>query len=246
MKVRSTLGDTMAINTFQASVRRIRDLTHDVRELELGLREPKDIAFKAGQFISFEVTKEGLPFPLTRPYSIASPPSAANQVTLLFNLVAGGPGSTYLYGLQEGDPVSFKGPAGTYYLREDPGRHVLFVATGTGIAPIRSMLLTHFERHTGQPLTLFWGLRFERDLYYQEELADWASRYPHFSYVTTLSQPGPGWGGVKGRVTNLVQDRITSVHNLAVYLCGNGAMISEVTGLIQAKGLCPIYREKYY
>ena len=74
MKVRSTLGDTMAINTFQASVRRIRDLTHDVRELELGLREPKDIAFKAGQFISFEVTKEGLPFPLTRPYSIASPP----------------------------------------------------------------------------------------------------------------------------------------------------------------------------
>jgi NAD(P)H-flavin reductase len=72
------------------------------------------------------------------------------------------------------------------------------------------------------------------------------SRYPNFSFVTTLSQPGPGWKGFNGRVTSLVQDRITSVHNLAVYLCGNGAMIKEVTGLIQAKGLCPIYREKYY
>ncbi|MBD0316374.1 MAG: hypothetical protein ICV75_06760 [Nitrospiraceae bacterium] len=236
----------MAIQTFQASVSRIRDLTHDVRELEFLLREPKDITFKAGQFISFEVPKEGLPFPLTRPYSLASPPSGTDRLTLLFNLVAGGPGSTYLYGLREGDPVTFKGPAGTFYLREDPGRHLLFVATGTGIAPLRSMLLTLFERQTGQPLTLFWGLRFQRDVYYQDELEDWASRFPNFSYVTTLSQPGPDWGGVKGRVTQLVQDRVSSVQNLAIYLCGNGDMIKDVTALIQAKGLCPIYREKYY
>lgn len=236
----------MAITTFQASVSRIRDLTHDVRELKLTLREPKEIQFKPGQFISFEVTKEGLPYPLARPYSIASPPSVSDRVTLIFNLVAGGPGSTYLYGLREGDSVSFKGPAGTFYLREDIGRHVLYIATGTGIAPLRSMVLTHFERHTTQPLTLFWGLRYERDLYYQDELAEWASRYPNFSSVTTLSKPGPDWRGIKGRVTHLVEDRITSVQNLAVYLCGNGDMIKEVTRLIQAKGLCPIYREKYY
>lgn len=236
----------MAIASFQASVSRIRDLTHDVRELELTLREPKAISFKPGQFLSFEVTKAGLPYPLARPYSIASPPSVSDRVTLIFNLVAGGPGSTYLYSLREGDSVSFKGPAGTFYLREDSGRQVLFVATGTGIAPLRSMLLTLFERHTGQPLTLFWGLRYERDLYYQDELAEWASCYPNFSFVTTLSKPGPDWGGSTGRVTGLVQERIASVQNLSVYLCGNGEMIKEVTGLIQAKGLCPIYREKYY
>jgi NAD(P)H-flavin reductase len=123
---------------------------------------------------------------------------------------------------------------------------LLFVATGTGIAPFRSMLLSQLERGTGQPLTLFWGLRYNRDLYYQQELAEWAARYPKFSFVTTLSQPDQDWRGRKGRVTSLVQERVTSVGNLAVYLCGNGDMIKEVTELIQGKGLCPIYREKYY
>lgn len=236
----------MAIETFQAEVSRIRDLTHDVRELELTLQEPSDIHFKAGQFISFEVPKEGFPHPLTRPYSIASPPSNSRQITLLFNLVTGGPGSTYLYGLKKGDVTSFKGPAGSFFLRDDSRRTLLFVATGTGIAPFRAMLLTQFERHAGQPLMLLWGLRYERDVYYQQELSEWAARYPTFSFVTTLSQPGPEWTGARGRVTALLEERVTSVRDLAVYLCGNGDMIKDATALIQAKGLCPIYREKYY
>ena len=105
----------MAIGTFQAEVSAVKDLTHDVRELELTLREPHELFFKAGQFISFEVLKEGLPYPLTRPYSIASPPSSPHRITLVFNLVSGGPGSTYLYGLKKGDITSFKGPAGSFF-----------------------------------------------------------------------------------------------------------------------------------
>src|SRR5215203_1488965 len=75
----------MAIRTFQAEVSAVKDLTHDVRELELTLREPRELFFKAGQFISFEVPKEGLPYPLTRPYSIASSPSSPHRITLVFN-----------------------------------------------------------------------------------------------------------------------------------------------------------------
>ena len=85
-------------------------------------------------------TETGLRFPVTRPYSIASPPSNRCAIELLFNLVPGGPGSTFLFSLQSGDPVSFRGPAGTFVLRDYPDRRLLFVATGTGIAPIRSML----------------------------------------------------------------------------------------------------------
>jgi NAD(P)H-flavin reductase len=236
----------MAISIFQAEVGRVRDLTHDVRELELTLRDPKEITFKAGQFISFEVPKEGVPHLVSRPYSIASPPSITDRVTLVFNLVAGGPGSTYLYSLREGDTVRFKGPAGSFYLREDPSKQLLFVATGTGVAPLRSMLLTRLDRNSGQPVSLFWGLRYERDLYYQDEFEALTARYPMFSFVTTLSRPGSGWSGAKGRVTGLVQEQVTSVRGLAVYLCGNGGMIGDVTALIQRKGLCPIYREKYY
>ena len=236
----------MSIQTYTASVSRVRDLTHDVRELEMVLVEPKDLSFKPGQFISFEVRKEGFPVPVVRPYSIASPPAQQGRVTLVFNLVAGGPGSTYLYGLRVGDRTTFKGPAGSFYLKDDGTRDLLLVATGTGIAPIRSMILAQLERQTSQALTLFWGLRSQRDLYYQEEFQSLAGQHPRFSFVATLSQPEAGWTGVTGRVTALVQDRITSVRNLAAYLCGNGGMIREVTALLQGQGLCPIYREKWY
>lgn len=234
------------MESVQAKVSRIRNLTHDVRELELILYKPQDISFKAGQFISFDVPKEGYPYPVTRPYSIASPSSTSGRVLLLFNLVPGGPGSTYLFSLRDGDSVSFKGRAGSFTLREEPTKRLLFVATGTGIAPFRSMILSQLERDGTQPLMLFWGVRSERDLYYQDEFQDLADSHPHFSFVMTLSQPGPKWTGVRGRVSSLVQERVTSVRDLAVYLCGNGNMIKDVTAFIQTKGLCPIYREKYY
>ncbi len=234
------------MQSFTARVSRVRDLTHDVRELDLRLMEPPQITFKAGQFVSFEVGQNEKKQALIRPYSIASPPSQTETVTLLLNLVPGGPGSTYLFSLKEGDETQFKGPAGAFRLRDDPARDHLFVATGTGIAPIRSMLLALFEKDAAGSVTLFWGLRSRRDLYYQDKLAAWAKAHPRFTFTTTLSRPEDGWQGERGRVTRLAEERIASVQNLAVYLCGNSGMLQDVTGTIQKKGLCPIYREKYY
>jgi NAD(P)H-flavin reductase len=236
----------MPLQLFRATVCRVRDLTHDVREIDLRLAEPSQITFKAGQFLSFEVGQDEKKRTIIRPYSIASPPSQVDVVTLLFNLVPGGPGSTYLFGLKEGDEAHFKGPAGNFYLRNDLARDHLFVATGTGIAPIRSMLLNLFEREASGAVTLYWSLRSRRDLYYQDELEAWARTHLKFSFTTTLSRPENGWSGERGRVTPLVEKRIASVQNLAVYLCGNSGMLDDVTALIRKKGLCPIYREKYY
>lgn len=231
---------------FRAQVERIRDLTHDVREIELCLKEPPAIAFKAGQFLSFEVGRDALNRTIVRPYSIASPPGQQGRVLLVLNLVQGGPGSTYLFSLRVGDETQFKGPTGAFYLRDDPARDLLFVATGTGIAPLRSMLYALSERGFPRPVTLYWGLRSQRDLYYQDELEALARAHPNISFVTTLSRPEEGWTGERGRVTPLVEARIASVQNLAVYLCGNEGMIKDVTAVLQKKGLCPIYREKYY
>ena len=233
------------MEVFHAEVAHITDLTHDVREIGLRLIEPHDIRFKAGQFVSFEVPSSGrFPF-LTRPYSIASSPSCPDRVELVLNAVADGPGSSYLFGLKEGDPTQFKGPAGSFYLRED-GRDLLFVATGTGIAPLRSMLLAELERDSARQVRLVWGLRSQRDLYYQQEFSELSRAHPRFSAVTTLSRPDPGWAGAEGRVTTLIEKQIDSVKNLSVYLCGNGGMIKDVTAILNAKRLCPIYREKYY
>jgi len=236
----------MPLQLFRAQVERIRDLTHDVREIELRLTEPQAIAFKAGQFVSFEVGRDALNRTIVRPYSIASPPSQPERPLLLLNLVQGGPGSTYLFSLRVGDETQFKGPTGAFYLRDDPARDILFVATGTGIAPLRSMLYALSERGFPRPVTLYWGLRSQRDLYYKDELEALASAHPNFSFITTLSRPEDGWTGERGRVTPLVEARIASVQNLAVYLCGNEGMIKDVTAVLQKKGLCPIYREKYY
>ncbi len=234
------------MNTFTAEVSRIQDLTHDVRALELRVLEPASITFKAGQFVSFEVPKEGQPRLVTRPYSIASSPEQRDRILLVLNLVQGGPGSSYLFSLREGDQTSFKGPAGAFYLRDDETKDLLFVATGTGIAPIRSMILAQLQRAPARPVTLFWGLRSQRDLYWQDDLDALSAAHPRFTAVTTLSRPEPGWRGVHGRVTTLVEGRIASVSDLAVYLCGGSGMIKDVTATLHAKGLCPIYREKYY
>lgn len=236
----------MSVETFTAHVESVMHLTQDVCELDLRLIEPKSITFNPGQFISFEMPHPQTGRLMTRAYSIASQPSRADVITLLFNLVPGGAGSGFLFDLKVGDKASFKGPAGSFYLREDPGRNLLFIANGTGITPIRSMLLANAERPDPRPATLFWGLRSQRDLYYQQELAELAQRIPSLTVVTTLSRPEPGWSGPSGRVLRLIEERITSVKDLAVYLCGNSAMIAEAKALLQHKGLCPIYREKYY
>ena len=234
------------MQVFTAEVEAAKDLTHDVRELELRLLSPGEIEFRPGQFISFEIRVEGKPHPLTRAYSIASPPSVRDRITLVFNRVDHGPGSRFLFGLKVGDRVQFKGPAGNFRLRDDGARDLLFVATGTGIAPLRSMLFAQLSRETTPTVTLFWGLRSQRDMYYQQELEQLATRHPNFHYVTALSRPEPGWSGETGRVTSLVSDRVEGVGNLAVYLCGNGGMIEDVTNWLRTKGLCPIYREKWY
>ena len=236
----------MPIEKFTAQVDAIRNLTHDVRELDLRLVEPTAIAFKPGQFISFEMPHPQTGRLVTRAYSIASSSGRGDIITLLFNLVSGGPGSGFLFHLTVGEKVHFKGPAGNFHLRDDPERELLFIATGTGIAPIRSMILANAERSDPRPATLFWGLRSQRDLYYQDEWAELSRRAPNFTAITTLSRPEPGWSGKTGRVLGLLDERVSSVDHLAVYVCGSSTMITDVIARLQAKGLCPIYREKWY
>jgi NAD(P)H-flavin reductase len=232
------------VQPFISQVVDVQNLTHDVRVLKLELLQPDEITFRAGQFVSFEIERPELRCPVTRPYSIASPPSSRSVIDLLFNLVPDGPGSTYLFSLRYGDPVNFRGPAGTFVLRDYPDRRLLFVATGTGIAPLRSMI--HARLPSPTPVTLIWGLRNERDLYYQDELADLAAQFPEFSYTITLSQPSPEWNGATGRVQSAVEAAISRVDDLAVYVCGSHEMIQSVSALIRSIGICPIHREQYY
>jgi ferredoxin-NADP reductase len=97
------------VTRFIAKVVAVRQLTHDVRQIDFGLADPPEIRFKAGQFVSFEVPDPRTGRMVTRPYSIASSPRSTHMVSLLLNLVPQGPGSTYLFDLREGDETRLAG-----------------------------------------------------------------------------------------------------------------------------------------
>lgn len=234
------------MNTRNAQVLRVADLTHDVRQIDLALTDAETFRFDAGQFVSFHVARPGHRQGVTRPYSIASAPGGHHGIELLLNRVPGGTVSSYLFGLRPGDRTSFTGPAGTFCLRHAADKRLLFVATGTGIAPVRSMLLSLADAGAAVPITLFWGVRSERDVYYEDELRRLRQRLPQLACTITLSRPTGRWSGQAGTVTSLVEHRIASVENLAAYVCGNESMIKDVTAALRTKGLCPIHREQYF
>jgi CDP-4-dehydro-6-deoxyglucose reductase len=228
----------------------IKKLTYDVKELALKLIDPPKVDFTAGQYVSIEVTeiKEGHARLNNRPYSIASPPEENDVIKLCVNLVRGGPGSSYLHSLRLGDKVNFLYPMGYFTIHDEANTSLLFVATGTGIAPIKSMILHLLRAGSKRAMTLHWGLRKEEDLYYQEEFALLMEQYPFFKCITTLSQPSSEWQGPRGRVTHHLPQNVRDVENLEAYLCGNGEMIKEVRGILIEKGIArkAIHYEKFY
>ncbi|NKE72520.1 FAD-binding oxidoreductase [Candidatus Manganitrophus noduliformans] len=232
-----------------AEVIDIRVLTHDVKEISLRMIDPPQLEFTAGQYISIEVTemKDGHPRQNNRPYSIASSPEEKEIITLCVNLVKGGPGSTQIHSLQMGDKLKFLYPLG-YFTVKEAATSLLFVATGTGIAPIKSMIVHLLRSGSRRPMTLYWGLRSEIDLYYQEAFTSLAKEYPFFKYCVTLSRPTDAWTGLRGRVTTLLPGLIQTVENLEAYLCGNGEMIKEVRTLLIEKGMPrkSVHYEKFY
>lgn len=235
----------MALVSCTAVVEKVRDLTHDVREVTFRLREPAALEFQAGQYVAFKVPDPVKGKEVSRLYSINSAPCERGIVQVLYNYV-GGPGTAYLHGLREGTTVNFKAPGGAFVLKTESTRDVLFVATGTGITPFRSMVFEHVAKFPQRKFTLLWGVRSERDVYYHAEFTAFAQTHPNFQLLLTLSQPGAEWQGLRGRVTHIFPDYFPSVENLEVYCCGSDAMIQDLIALCKARGECPVHREKYF
>jgi|SRR5579863_4886610 len=225
-------------------------LTYDVKQITVRPVVPPQLQFEAGQYISIEVmeTRGGVSRRNNRPYSIASPPEEKEMIQLCVNLVVGGPGSTYLSRLQVGEEIEFLYPLGYFTLDEESQSDLLFVATGTGIAPLRSMIHHFFNIGSQRKVTLYWGLRSDRDVYFADEFRALAENHPTFRFVQTLSQPTEQWRGARGRVTHHLREEAGPVEDLEAYLCGNGEMIKEVRQILVDKGMNRkrVHYEKFY
>ena len=203
--------------------------------------------FTPGQFISAKEMVNGKE--ITRAYSIASPRDG-NRFALCLNLVPEGLVSPLLFNLKPGDEIEIQEPLGYFTLRH-PGRRIVFIATGTGIAPFRSMLLDHLPK-TQPRINLLFGVRYEHGLLYREELEQLEREHPTFHFIPTVTRPTESWKGRTGRVHAHI-DEALALHtpeefaNVDVYICGLKEMVDEVRKDLKARGFDrkQIIYEKY-
>ncbi|OHD21208.1 MAG: oxidoreductase [Spirochaetes bacterium GWB1_66_5] len=232
--------ELFSIKQYETTVASIRDLTYDIKEVTLKLKDSQALDFKAGRYVQFVVPAYELtPDPVYRAYSISSSPARKDQVELEIRLVPNGICTTYVFQhLKVGDSVNINGPYGEFHLR-DSERDLIFVAGGSGMAPIKSILLDMLERGIRRKATYFFGARAVRDLFLVEEMRELEKKLPGFKFVPALSNPEPGdnWEGEKGLITEVLSRHFERLDHHEAYLCGSPGMIDASIKVFKAKGL---------
>ncbi len=229
-----------AARQYRARVAGIRDLTGEIRELTLEVMDPGGLSFSAGQYIQlFLPGTETAPQPLYRAYSMASPPSSTRLLSFFVKREPGGIVSPYVCDrLAAGDELAVRGPFGDFRLRESSSE-ILFVAGGSGLAPIRSMVLDMAEKGVHRPATLYFSVRARRDLFKTDELEVWERTMAGFRFIPVLSNPLPHepWEGEKGGITTVLNRKLGRLDNHEAYLCGSAGMIDACRRVLEMKGL---------
>lgn len=227
------------VKEYVVRVGSIQDLTPEIKRVQLRILSPEEgITFKAGQYVQFEVPKyKRTSGPEYRAYSISSGAAEHHSLELVITKVPQGAVTTYVHEfMKEGEELKATGPYGKFYLK-DSDRDILFIATGSGMAPIKSMLHQIEREKFNKNVQFFFGARTVKDLYYEEELRSWEKTLPSFRYVPTLSrvQEGEPWKGEKGRVTSLIEKHIPEGAGIDVYICGSPAMVDSCVEILKKK-----------
>jgi ferredoxin-NADP reductase/ferredoxin len=216
-----------ALATHDVIVESWRPLNHTVCEVRF-FAESGPFDYKPGQYLIFHMPNRQEGHVVRRSYSISTPPSERRHFEVCVRAVSGGHGSNYIHRLRPGRKLKVEGPFGDFVLDEHSKKDILFIATGTGISPIRSMLTHLLYYRSDRRVRLFFGLRHEADLFYTDLLRGLAAHYPSFESHITLSRPG-AWEGHRGRVTDLIDKYVTArdAAHTEVYMCGSNAMIRD-------------------
>ena len=221
--------------------------------LEFTVEGLESFDFQPGQFVSF-VAVDPAGKQQTRAYSLASA-ARGNQFDVCVNRVEGGFFSNLLCDLEVGQGLEFHGPHGLFLLRA-PLSDSIFIATGTGIAPMRGFVEHLFpasgeDRSQDKKVWLVYGTRYESEIYYEDYFEQVAAARPNFSYYKTLSRAQPEWAGARGYVQELVEQiarehaRETppdarpvgeSVYNIHAYICGLNEMVSANRDTLKSLG----------
>jgi Na+-transporting NADH:ubiquinone oxidoreductase subunit F len=226
------------VKMFTSTVISVQDLTYDIKEIQLRLDEPVEISHLPGQYVQVQAPSQDEP--VFRAYSISSPVYQTNLVELVVRLVPGGIASTYLHNLDIGDTVHFTGPYGEFRLDEDPSVEVVCVGGGCGMAPIKNIIYSIYDKWPNRTCWLFFGCRTTRDLFYLDRFLRLSQKNPNFHVVYALSDelgPDKEWDGETGFI-HLAVDKYLDPHlKRQAFLCGPPPMIEAVTRVLKEKGL---------
>ena len=232
--------------TFDIRLVSRRSISPAVRELTFERCDGAPITFEAGQWMNLVLPLES--GEIRRAYSVASAPDGTNKFQLAITHVEGGPGSTYLHETPLGSLLRAVGPQGFFTRTKHHDAPSLFVATGTGLTPFRSMIL---EAKLEAPTWLLFGARTEADLIYRDELQIAAKNQPNLHVDYTLSRASDAWSGRTGYVQTHVKElwnQLAAFGPPHAYVCGLERMVSAVRALLREEMLVPrqqVHSERY-
>jgi CDP-4-dehydro-6-deoxyglucose reductase, E3 len=220
--VEPTSPEEAVIKRLPARIEKTQVLSHDVMAVYLRLPAAEPFSFQAGQYIDIM-----LPGGRRRSFSIASPPHDSRLLELHVRRVAGGELTTQLFSAESRNALlTIEGPRGQFHCRGD--RPMLLIGGGTGLAPLYSMMRHLIERGPEREMTLYWGVRGERDLYHHAALEQLARCAASLSYIPVLSEPGADWRGRRGWVHEAAIQDIAHLGRYDVYASGPPEMIAAV------------------
>jgi len=241
------------INSWTTRLARKTRLNYDTVELRLELPAGETIKFNPGQYVQIKTARYGkVKEEVFRAYSISSSSRDNRAVEIIVRLVPHGIATTWVHDfLEEGAQVEISGPYGEFYLRESQ-REIFFIAGGSGLAPIKSILHQIQEEKFARKATFFFGALDLRDLFHVETMREFEKNIPGFTYIPALSDPSEetrkNWKGEYGLVTEVMGRHAgEDIKNTEAYLCGSPGMINACVKSLTGMGMPKehIYYDKF-
>lgn len=220
----------------RARIAELAEIAPDILHLDVVLAAGAAPAFLAGQHMNV-LLDDGV----ARSVSMASAPDAGRLDFYIRRIAGGAFTDRALSRLRPGDWLDVELPLGSFCYRARDDRPLLMAATGTGIAPIKSILDSLMDDAFVPPVTLYWGMRSENALFLDPHVQRWTERLAEFDYRPVLSAPAPDWPGRRGHVQNAILADLPDLSDYAIYLCGSPRMIAEAKPVFLAQGASPAH-----
>jgi CDP-4-dehydro-6-deoxyglucose reductase len=232
----------LEVKKMPCRVQRIERPAPDVVIMHLSLPANERLQFLAGQYLEI-ILRDGK----RRAYSMANPPEDDNTIELHVRNNPGGVFTDYVFNrMKEKDILRFEGPLGTFFLREDSDKPIVFLASGTGFAPIKSILMHAFRIGLQREMVLYWGGRRPHDLYLSGLCREWQAQHPNFSFVPVVSDalPEDNWPGRTGFVHLAVLEDFPDLSAYQVYACGAPIVVESAKRDFTAQ--CRLPEDEFY